>query len=119
MTRDGDPFFASDGRLTASVDPVYPGDDDDRQAIAAARDAGRREAAALILDSITGCPHPDRRIAALCYIANKKAKTVGEIAKALSISRMTMHREIRIARKLPVMPKPAFPSPNLLHRRSY
>lgn len=112
MTRDGDPFFASDGRPEASVDPVYPGDDDDRKAIAAAWAAGHREGqfagfrTGMLMFSAR--PRSDRDLmltaAAVRLLMHPETETVTAMARTMEVSRKTLYQRIaKLRAQLPFL----------------
>jgi hypothetical protein len=88
----------------ASVAPIYPDDDDDREAVKAAveaaRLAGRGEAWRLLVDVVTDCRNPALRLDCLRYVVNSAERKVAEIAKRNGVSIRTVLRELRIARRV-------------------
>ena len=100
MTRDGDPFFASDGRPEPSVDPVYPGDEPPALSDGEARQyvvAGLR----LGLEIYATCK-TTRRLAllhaALAHISTPELN-VTSTARRLGVHRKTIHAHIRRLRR--------------------
>lgn len=101
MTRDGDPFFASDGRPEASVGFQYPDEPPAKDAADDPQDAlakGFRAAVALLEQCRTDT---ERRatLIALSSIIHRTGESVAALAHRARCHRVTMQHKVRTLKR--------------------